>query len=186
MKNVYTDLFSNNTYNVHPDDEIRYKISLEYLDKYYQKGDSIIDISSGRGTLIKLLLNCNYPNNLITSTDLQKFHNYDVNFIQLDLNEKENIDLLSNNQYKFLFALDCLEHLKKENIENAILFLAKISYHSVFTIANHEEIIEGNELHLIQENINFWEDLINKYYKIKEKGIMYNNRLYIFKLISKI
>jgi len=180
--NIYKSLFKSETYNLHPDNELRYVLALNFLKKFYTKGDSIIDISSGRGTLIKLLLDI-YPKENIVSTDLEKFHPYEVKFIKLDLNNVQDRENFSE-KHKFLFALDCLEHLDKEQIDPILKYLSSLANYSLFTIANHEEIINNIDLHRIKEDINYWTALIEKYFYINNKYTAYNNRLMVFELIN--
>lgn len=179
---IYEELFKTDSYNTHPDDELRYVLALEFLQKHYKEGESIIDISSGRGIFIKLLLN-KYKPELITSTDLKKFHTYDINFIELDLNEDSSRDSYYT-KHDFLFAMDCLEHIDESNVYAILKYLSSISKYCFFTIANHTEIVDGVDIHRIQKGMNFWTDLIKKYFYIQKKDTAYDNRLLIFELIS--
>lgn len=180
--NIYKKLFQTDNYNFHPDDELRYVKALEFLQKYHKQNQTIIDISSGRGIFIKLLLN-SYDSFLITSTDIKKFHSYDINFIELDLNSKEQREAYLI-RHDFLFAMDCLEHLDESEILSVLKYLSYISKYSFFTIANHKEMVDGIDIHRIQKGIKYWTNLIKNYFYIQNKYTAHDDRLLVFELIS--
>ena len=55
---------------------------------------------------------------------------------------------------------------------------SQLSSYSIICIANHSDIINGIELHTIQENELWWENIMSKYFKLSYKEIKYNGRLY--------
>jgi hypothetical protein len=76
--NIYTKAFSDKNYS--HDHHIQYDWVIELLKKRYSIQDKFtlidIDIGSGRGHMLKLIHN-NFPNSVITSVDLDNFHNLD-------------------------------------------------------------------------------------------------------------
>ena len=155
---MYTQLFSNANYSKHGYTEPRYIFANENIDRF--SANNIIDIGSGRGVLLELIKKT-HPNIRLVSTDLQKFHNIDCEFINLDLTNK-NTYFYPAQKFDLLMCLDVLEHLDKCYITQVFEWFAEISKYQVLSIANHSEIINGIELHTIQENIDYWISLINK------------------------
>lgn len=182
-KKIYNEIFSNNIeYNNHIIDRDRYNFAInEVINKNYKK---IIDISSGRGYYIKYLMEHDKTID-ITSTDISKFNDIDIRFIELDLVNKEDY-LKLNPQYDFLTCLDVLEHIEEEYIDQVLEFLSNIATNFCFSIANHSDIQKGVELHLIQKNKEWWDNKLNNYFTIYNSYSIYNNRLYCYILKSKV
>jgi cyclopropane fatty-acyl-phospholipid synthase-like methyltransferase len=159
-KETYSHLFGTNDYSIHDINELRYKITNDYIKK--NNIDNMIDVGSGRGVLLELLIKEN-PHLKILSTDLNKFHNIDLEFKEIDLTKKETFFV---NNFQVLTCLDVLEHLEKKYIDDVFKWFANVSETQILTIANHSEIIHGKEIHLIQENMLYWGELIRKYFNI--------------------
>lgn len=64
-----------------------------------------------------------------------------------------------------LICMDVLEHIPYENIDETIFSLSKMSNSAFYGIANHSDVLNGVQLHLIQENNNWWKEELSKYYK---------------------
>lgn len=144
----------------------------------------MIDIGSGRGQLIKLIKEkCNNIN--ITSSDIDKFNNIDVNFIKYDLSSDNDRKCLLKDNYDILTCTDVFEHLDKSFIDDTISLCSKLSKICIFAIANHSDIINNIELHTIQENDLWWDEYLKKYFYVEKKEINYNGRLYMYVCISK-
>ena len=179
-KEIYEQSFSDLNYNLHPDNEFRFNMVYDYLK--LNKVNTFVDIGSGRGTIIKYIIT-NHPSIEILSCDLKKFHNYDVEFIEINLCDKDTFKI--SKKYDLLTCLDVLEHINKECVDDILFFLSKISKYSLITIANHSDIQNGVELHIIQENMEYWSPLIEKYFEIIKTETQYNDRLYMLTLKSK-
>jgi hypothetical protein len=181
-KKTYEQSFENTNYNLHSDQEFRFQYVINALHQI--KAGSVIDISSGRGNLINVIKNFD-PKISVTSTDLKKFHNYDVPFFEVNLCEPETFKNIEPNKFDLLTCLDVMEHIEKGCIENVLRTFSEISRFSVLTIANHSDILNGVELHIIQENLTYWKPIISKYFVILDQQEHYNGRLYLFTLKSK-
>ena len=185
-KKTYTHLFETKDYSIHDINELRYQISNDYVKK--NNVQNMVDIGSGRGILLDLL-NKENPNLKILSTDLNKFHNLNFDFKEIDLSNKDtffNID----NKFQLLTCLDVLEHLEKHCIEDVFKWFSEVSENQVLTIANHSEILHGEEIHLIQEDMSYWEPIVSKYFDIvhKEEKVFLTHlgqRNYLYILITK-
>jgi hypothetical protein len=179
-KEIYEQSFSDSKYNLHPDTEFRFNMVYDYINT--NNVNTLVDISSGRGNIIKHIIT-NHPNIEILSCDLKKFHDYDVEFIEIDLCDKNTFKITK--KYDLLTCLDVLEHIGKECVDDILYFFSRISKHSLVTIANHSDIQNGIELHVIQENMEYWTPLIEKYFEIIKSETQYNNTLYMLTLKSK-
>jgi 2-polyprenyl-3-methyl-5-hydroxy-6-metoxy-1,4-benzoquinol methylase len=181
MLNEYIKLFENNIeYNNHLNDLYRYDFVINEIKKNGYK--SIIDISSGRGFLLDRIKN-NFNDVKITSTDIKKFNNIDVEFVELDLlNIPTSIRL---EKYDLLSCLDVLEHFHESDIDSILRFISKLSNNFCLSIANHSDNINGCELHLTQRNKDWWLSKIYGYFNVIDSFNMFNDRLYCFVLKKK-
>jgi 2-polyprenyl-3-methyl-5-hydroxy-6-metoxy-1,4-benzoquinol methylase len=182
FKKIYENAFSNNSYNTHTDKEPRFELVKNYVLENNVK--TMIDIGSGRGNIIKILNELNFTVD-ITSTDLTKFHDYDVPFLELNLCDKNSYGSIFDKKYDLLTCLDVLEHIEKNCVNDVFELFSKISKYSLITIANHSDIQDGVELHIIQENMDYWGPIIEKFFVIEDLKTEYHGRLYILKLKSK-
>lgn len=184
--NIYKNAFSNKSYSA--EHHVQYDWVIELLKKRYSIYDSfsIIDIGSGRGHMLKLIHN-NFPNATITSVDLDNFHNLDFvdYFIKCDITSSVDRNNLLKNKYDVLINLDFLEHIEEKYIDDVLTTFHDLSLYCIIAIANHSDIHNGVELHLIQECNNWWklklEDKFNiTYYRDNGK-----DTLYIYEVTSK-
>ena len=182
-RNIYENCFKNESYNKHDDKEVRFEYVKEFILK--NKCNKIIDVGSGRGNLINIIKNkINHPCQ-ITSTDIKKFHNHEVTFFEIDLSQKDFFKSIENEKFDLLTCLDVLEHIEKKHIDNILQTFKNTSFYCILTIANHSDILNGVELHLIQENELYWNQHIDKYFEIIGLSKHFNERLYIYILKSK-
>ena len=81
----------------------------------------------------------------------------------------KNTDLVSHaaegRRYAGIICMDVLEHIPAEDIEASIAALAAMSPSVLLGIANHSDVIQGVELHLIRENAEWWKKLLQKYFQ---------------------
>jgi len=179
-KKIYGDLFKTN-YNLDPDNEYRYTLVHEFLKNNEIK--SFIDIGSGKGIVVNFV-KTNYPDIELLSSDLEKYHNHEIDFVEINLCDTETYKNV-NKKYDLLTCLDVIEHIDKDCVDNTLKFLSEISHVSILTIANHSDIQNGVEVHRIQEDMTYWSPLIEKYFDILSFNTYYNERLYVLKLKTK-
>ena len=182
---VYTNLFNTKDYSIHSEDECRYQVANNFIKNNNIK--NLIDVGSGRGVLLNLIKKEN-PNIEILSTDLDKFHDFNFDFKKINLSNKETYFYPENN-YDVLTCLDVLEHLEKDFINDVFEWFSKTSSSQVLTIANHSEILNGKEIHTIQEDLSYWEPIVSKNLDIvsKETKVFYHmgKPHYLYILITK-
>lgn len=73
-----------------------------------------------------------------------------------------------------------LEHQDYEDIDEVISSLASMSDNILLGIANHSDVQCGQELHPIQEDIDWWTDKLGKFYNVVESIIsIYKGKYFI-------
>ena len=142
-----------------------------------KKIKSLLDLGSGRGNMIKKIFDYGYSANII-SCDLRKYHDYNVEFISLDLTKIKDLNKIPESE--LILCLDVLEHIEEIYIEKIIDEFSKKCKHCVLSIANHSDIFENIELHLIQKDETFWTSIIEKKFKIIEFKKYYDDKLMIY------
>jgi len=138
--------------------------------------NSLFDIGSGRGNLISSIRKI-FPNIKISTSDIQKFHDFDEVFYQIDLYDVSTLNQID--KHDIITCTDVLEHIEEKYINNILKKISEKCEIAIFTIANHSDIINGVELHLIQKDEKFWTEILSQHFKIKNLEIAYNNRLYL-------
>lgn len=159
----YKELFTDPNYNSHSSSELRFQFVMNYIKNSNFK--SLIDIGSGRGNLIRELLESEIDIE-INSADLDKFHTYNVPFYKLNILNEFDRKILENKKFDLLTCLDVMEHLEKNQTDEIFKFFSKISKFQIFTIANHPDIQDGKDIHTIQEKLPFWINSVKKSLKI--------------------
>ena len=130
-KETYKNLFGTNDYSIHQETEYRYQLVLNYLKNNNVK--TLVDISSGRGVMLQLIKR-EFPNVKIISTDLERFHEVEVEeFREVDLSDKST-QFTTPTKYDLLTCLDVLEHLDKSFINNVFKWFSEVSKNQILTI----------------------------------------------------
>jgi 2-polyprenyl-3-methyl-5-hydroxy-6-metoxy-1,4-benzoquinol methylase len=178
---VYKKCFSFENYS--NCEHIQYNYVINNIKKLNLENNNIIEIGSGKGHILLKILDekKNLKNLKLTSVDLDNFHNIPVdNFFTCNLSNESERNKLLENKYDILVCTDVYEHLDKSFIESVIEICSKISTYSILAIANHSDIWNDVELHTIQENDIWWDNILNKYFNIIQKETHYNGRLYMY------
>ena len=183
-KSLYQTAFSNVSYS--NDHHIQYDYVIDKIKIIYSPEDTfeLIDIGSGRGQLLQLV-SSHFKNAILTSVDLQKIHDVTVSyFIECDLSKESDRVALLNKRYDVLVCTDVLEHLDKSFILDVFDTFSKLSNKSILAIANHSDVLNGVELHTIQEDNQWWETYIKKFYTIEDAVSAYYGRLFMYTVKS--
>jgi len=155
LRDVYDDIYSSvGRYN-RPD---YLKFSLDFAKKI---DGTILDAGSGKGHHARQLIR----------------HGIDVFAIELSpiccerfLSDvpHECTDIISHAEseraYDGVICFGVMEHIPYEDIDETLAAISNLSKNALFAIANHSDIIRGHQLHLIQEDMNWWSDKLIKYY----------------------
>ena len=175
---IYSKLFSDHGYNIHTNREPRFLFTVQNVVKSNIK--TLIDIGTGHGALLKILHKVNFQTSL-TSVDLKNYHGLRyVNHIDADLSRIIDHEKITG-KYDILSCLDCLEHFEEKYIRDILNLFSRLSDTFLFSIANHSDIIDGVELHLIQKESIWWSNILSEYFEIVYFESLYNDTLYLYK-----
>jgi SAM-dependent methyltransferase len=149
---LYNKIYKNPAYN--DKDNTKIQIVHDWLDE--GNYETILDIGCGRGHYIKALpfnIIGVEPSTILFKTDLTK-----ITAINSDImSYKGNADAL--------YCMDVLEHIAYQDIDDHLEKLLNMAPSALYGIANHSDIQEGVELHLIQEGAGWWLNKLGQYYK---------------------
>jgi 2-polyprenyl-3-methyl-5-hydroxy-6-metoxy-1,4-benzoquinol methylase len=182
LLNTYRHLFKNEKWYNSDLQCYNYKYIIEELNKNNQF-NSVLDVGSGRGNIIRLIRS-QYPDIKISTSDIENFHNInDLPFYKIDLNYPESLKNIQ--KHDVIICSDVMEHVEEKNVNEIFKLFSEKCDTAIFTIANHTEVLNGVELHLIQKDFSFWKAEIEKFFKIKNSTTWYDNRLFLFTCYNK-
>ena len=158
QKKIYDKIYAT-VKNYNFNDEIKNA----YVDAFAKsvKG-KILDAGCGEGIHLKRLLREGYDVLGIEISEVccKQF---------LQDTPHENTDILTHSKrgvkYSGVICMDVLEHIDPLYIEETVRALSSLSPSAFFGIANHSDLRNGIELHLIREDSAWWVNLLTKYYK---------------------
>lgn len=161
-KNIYTKIY-NKVYTQKSNYNYHNIIKDAFVDVYvaYING-KILDAGCGEGIHLKRILKNGYNAFGIELSQVccQRY---------LTGTPHANTDIISfakeNKRFDGLICMDVLEHIPPANIKETLAAISNMSDSAFLGIANHSDIICGEELHLIQESKDWWIDLLEHYYK---------------------
>lgn len=159
-KEVYDNIYSNvDNYNFYDDLKDTFVDSFSNMLPY---GASILDAGCGEGNHLKRMIKNGYDafGIELSSVCCDKF---------LQDVPHKNVDIIGFRNYKknfdALICMDVLEHIPIKFIDDTIDALSTFSNVAFLGIANHSDVINGVELHEIQESNKWWFEKLSKYYK---------------------
>lgn len=161
--NIYDKLYGGRKYNK----KVGYKLDIvkDWLDEFKPK--KVLDMGCGRGHYIKHLINYK-----VTGVEASKY-------LCTKYGWQSDTILTHKGKYDALYCMDVLEHISPEELEANLKALSKLAPKALLGIANHKDIWEGVELHLIQEDVDWWKKRIEKHYN-NVKTLYEDKRYYIF------
>lgn len=156
---LYDSIFLNNEgYNLA--DPSKVKRVLSWLD--YHDIKEVLDVGCGRGHYLAPVTEAGVKvTGLEPSEYLCRKYLQDYDVICSDILGLKK----SKRRWPALYCMDVLEHVKPEDVEDAVGVLARLAPRALLGVANHSDVWGGVELHLIQENEEWWGTLLKKYYK---------------------
>jgi len=175
---TYNKLFATYGYNNHTHREPRFLFVLHEIMKLNLK--SLIDIGTGSGDILEILCKIK-PDMKLTAVDLNNYHNLDcVKHVTADLTQDSAREKISG-KYEVLTCLDCLEHFEEIYIRDILEMFSRLSETFLFSIANHSDIVDSVELHLIQKGSTWWTNILSEFFEITYFESLCDNRLYLYK-----
>jgi hypothetical protein len=173
---VYSSTFSKEEYSSGSD-----HFRFDYVtQKINTPSFSLIDVGSGRGQVLFKLCK-KFPVAKLTAVDLENFSKF-PNFIKCDLSKIDSRNNLLNEKYDYLSSTDLLEHLDKSFIDDVVCLFSKLADTCLISVANHSDVINGIELHTIQENDIWWDAIFSRYFTILDKQISSCGFIYMYTL----
>lgn len=179
---VYNQAFKKAGYNGHTHREPRYLFTVKNVIKSNRR--SLIDIGTGHGILLKILHHVNFQTAL-TAVDVNNFHKLRyVNHIQADITNKTDRGKIQG-KYDILTCLDCLEHIEESQLDDVLQMFSGLSDEFLFSIANHSDVLDGVELHLIQKESIWWSNKLAQYFDIVYFESLIDDKLYLYRCKTK-
>lgn len=80
---------------------------------------------------------------------------------------KSILEFKPTKKYDAFYCLDVLEHIDKPSLDENLKALSKFAPVGLLGIANHSDVWDGVELHLIQEGSGWWGEILSKYFTVK-------------------
>ena len=161
----YDDVFKQKEYNLLDKNRIK------QVQDWLIKGDSILDVGCGRGHYLRTLIKAGYaPVGIEPSQHVIKHDLKNLPVIHGAISDIEDY-------YDALYCMDVLEHIDPEEIDQNLAKLSRHADKALYGIANHSDIWDGVELHLIQQPAAWWFEKLQKYYSevsIVEQGYRFN------------
>ena len=177
-RKTYNKLFATYGYNNHTHREPRFLFVLHEVMKFNLK--SLIDIGTGSGDILEVIQKIK-PDAKLTAVDLNNYHNLNnVNHITADVTQELDREKVLG-EYEVLTCLDCLEHFEEICIHGILEMFSRLSENFLFSIANHSDIVDGVELHLIQKGSTWWTNLLSEFSEITYFESLCDDRLYLYK-----
>ncbi len=155
--NIYDKIYaSDKSYNASIDYKL--EIVLEWVKK--NNFNNLLDVGCGRGHYLKLL-----DKNGIKVTGLEPSKYIADTLKHYDIINDDILGLAKKGkQWEALYCMDVMEHIEPLEIEETIRALASLSSHALIGIANHSDVWQGVELHLIRQGPSWWESLLSRHY----------------------
>lgn len=179
MKAIYDNVYS----EVDDYDSIfQYKIDvINKTFSLYDNSIKIIDVGCGKGHYLKNFLNHGFNNILGIEFSEVCSKNFLYNLPHLNKDFLEYAHVINDQEYDVCLCMDVIEHISLENLDEFLKSIARISKESVLGIANHSDMLLGQELHLIQENIEWWGEKLKSFYLSIDLVYTHDSRFFIFK-----
>ncbi|MCZ4294804.1 class I SAM-dependent methyltransferase [Vibrio sinaloensis] len=158
LKNVYDAVYTENeSYNFH------YPAKDLIVDVYArQVNGNVLDAGCGQGGNLKRLLAQGIDTfGVELSTVCCEKYLADLPHINSDIVGYAEI---SKQRYDGLICFDVLEHIPETSLDDNLKALSSLSDSALLGIANHSDIQCGEELHLIQENAEWWVSRLKEHY----------------------
>ena len=132
---------------------------IETLDRNIE----ILDVGCGRGSYLSLLKSLGFNrilgieiSSVCAEKYLQEFPHIVSDFISF---AKDTPD----KKYDLLLCMDVLEHIEPSEVDIFIDHINRISKHSILGIANHSDVHQKVQLHLIEKPWHWWKEKLIKF-----------------------
>ncbi len=191
MKKIYQDeiekydyLYDKTEYNIENLNDPRF-ILAQKLIKSISNVKKVLDAGIGRGTYYNLLKKQYNTFGLEASKSaIDKYHSFDnkvKNIIISDIPEN-----YSKEEFDVVNCLEVIEHIPpSETIKNIEALHYATKKYVITSVANHEDIIDGRNVHINLRQYSEWDDIFRNYFNIIEKIEIHDGRSCIYLLEKK-
>lgn len=128
----------------------------------------VLDIGAGKG---------HYAKRIKKIAKVDALEPYSDKFIKKTILEFEPAIM-----YDAVFCMDVLEHIHPLEISKNLKKIKTFSDHALFGIANHSDMWDMMELHLIQQDSEWWSTILQELYR-EVTLIKQGERYFIFECI---
>jgi hypothetical protein len=94
------------------------------------------------------------------ASDVVRFLEDDVPFTPIDISKETHLDFRAD----VVMSFDCLEHIDYDDIDTAVSNLQSMAPIALVSVSNHSARSGGVQLHLIQQDGEWWKNLFSKHY----------------------
>lgn len=171
MTNLYDKIFENKKYNLSD------KIKIAWVEDWIKRDGfrTILDVGCGRGHYLKALKGYKItglePSKYLCEHGLQGLPDI----------LHGGLPYATHRYWEALYCMDVLEHISPHQLDEVIISLSKLAPVALIGVANHSDIWEGVELHLVQEDAVWWKKRLEQHYKNVEL-VKANDRFYLFEV----
>ena len=178
----YDYLFENNHDYGNPDpSDPRFIIAKTFLSRI-ENNRKVLDVGVGSGTFFKQI-SSEYETWGIepSKAAINKFY---PNELKIKNGFAHNLpQLFEINSFDTVVSLEVLEHIPPSKImENLISFYYVGRKYFIFSVANHEDIIDGLDLHINLKDYNEWDKIFAKLFIIREKVEIHHGKSCVYLL----
>jgi 2-polyprenyl-3-methyl-5-hydroxy-6-metoxy-1,4-benzoquinol methylase len=180
---TYNNLYSHSNYNdpALTDNDTKWLVIKTLLPSTF---NTAVDLGCGRGFYLKKLLELGK-----SSIGVEFSESCCKKYLSRLPHVCESVTSFCNTkkEYDLAICIDVLEHIPEDQIDETLKSIKAISKCAIFGIANHSDILDGIEVHLIQENKDWWVSKISEHYRqiiSADVSHIYGDRFFIFKCIN--
>jgi 2-polyprenyl-3-methyl-5-hydroxy-6-metoxy-1,4-benzoquinol methylase len=177
MEEIYNKLYLETTYG--DDDEFaQHKYKWSIVEKRLINIKTLLDVGCGKGYYLRKCIDLGIKCTGIEFSSVCCDHHLSK-IKEAQIYKTNILDFKSDAIFDFILCMDFLEHIEPENINVVLEIISKYSPRAIFGIANHPDIQFETELHKIQQDAKWWEELLSKFYKTISKNFL-SDRFFIF------
>jgi cyclopropane fatty-acyl-phospholipid synthase-like methyltransferase len=155
LRKVYDEIYSRVSKYNRPD---YLKFSLDFAQKI---GGTILDVGCGKGHHLRRLIKHN-----VDAFGIE-FSSICCERFLSDL-PHECTDIVSYSEreitYDGVICIGVMEHIPYENVDETLAAISKLSKNALYAIANHSDILLKHQLHIIQEDRDWWTKKLVEHY----------------------
>lgn len=176
IEELYNEVYSNYA-DYNGDYTTEHELKQNFIDDFVaEHNGSVLDAGCGSGYTLRKLYNEGVD---IFGIDFSKFccDEYLTDLPHKCVSIMDHCKTFP--KYDSIICSDVLEHIPEKELYNNLIWLSNTSEHALYGIANHSDIKLRQELHLIQRPIEWWTEILQKfYYEVYQIASMFDDRFF--------